>query len=183
MHLDELDTPHLLGDLDGLEDNLDRYQAYFSEHGIGLRPHIKTHKCLAIAHMQMARGAMGITCQKLGEAEVMVTGGVARDVPEGWLGRVSKFCDNLPKAVDEVGATVHLSCFDLSPAVMDLIKSGKVQYTIDQQQRLQGYMPIIVLHLFNQNAGLLPGANIPSGPGFVDKSNASAVASQAGINR
>ena len=59
MHLDELDTPHLLVDLDGLEDNLDRYQAYFSEHGIGLRPHIKTHKCLAIAHMQMARGAMG----------------------------------------------------------------------------------------------------------------------------
>ena len=92
-------------------------------------------------------------------------------------------CDAAAKAVDEVGATVHLSCFDLSPAVMDLIKSGKVQYTIDQQQRLQGYMPIIVLHLYNQNAGLLPGANIPSGPGFVDKSNASAVASQAGINR
>ena len=85
--------------------------------------------------------------------------------------------------MDDVGASVHLSCFDLSPAVMDLIKSGKVQYTIDQQQRLQGYIPIIVLHLYNQNAGLLPGANIPSGPGFVDKSNASAVASQAGINR
>lgn len=92
-------------------------------------------------------------------------------------------CDAAAKAVDAVGATVHLSCFDLSPAVMDLIKSGKVQYTIDQQQRLQGYVPIIVLHLYNQNAGLLPGANIPSGPGFVDKSNASAVASQAGINR
>ncbi len=89
MHLDELDTPHLLVDLDGLEDNLDRYQAYFSEHGIGLRPHIKTHKCLAIAHMQMARGAMGITCQKLGEAEVMVTGGVDRDVliPFNIIGR------------------------------------------------------------------------------------------------
>ena len=92
-------------------------------------------------------------------------------------------CDAAAKAVDDVGASVHLSCFDLSPAVMDLIKSGKVQYTIDQQQRLQGYIPIIVLHLYNQNAGLLPGANIPSGPGFVDKSNASAVASQAGINR
>jgi simple sugar transport system substrate-binding protein len=87
------------------------------------------------------------------------------------------------KAVDEVGSSIHLSCFDLYPEVMDLINSGKVQYTIDQQQRLQGYMPIIVLHLYNQNAGLLPGDNIPSGPGFVDKSNASSVASQAGINR
>ncbi|HJP33922.1 MAG: alanine racemase [Candidatus Latescibacteria bacterium] len=80
MHIDDLDTPHLVVDLDGLEDNLDRYQSYFSSHNIGLRPHIKTHKCLAIAHMQMDRGAMGITCQKLGEAEVMVAGGVNRDV-------------------------------------------------------------------------------------------------------
>ena len=92
-------------------------------------------------------------------------------------------CAAAAKAVDEVGSSIHLSCFDLSPEVMDLINSGKVQYTIDQQQRLQGYMPIIVLHLHNQNAGLLPGDNIPSGPGFVDKSNASSVASQAGINR
>ena len=44
-------------------------------------------------------------------------------------------------------------------------------------------MPIIVLHLYNQNAGLLPGANIPSGPGFVDASNAAGVAAQAGVNR
>ncbi len=66
---------------------------------------------------------------------------------------------------------------------MDLINSGQAAFTIDQQQRLQGYMPIIVLHLYNTNAGMLPGDNIPSGPGFVDKSNASAVASQAGVNR
>ena len=92
-------------------------------------------------------------------------------------------CVAAAKAVAEVGATVHLSCFDLSPDVIDLINSGEVQYAIDQQQRLQGYVPIIVLHLYNTNAGMLPGANIPSGPGFVDKSNASAVAAQAGGNR
>ena len=80
MHIEDLDTPALLVDLDGLEDNLDRYQRYFDEHGIGLRPHIKTHKCVAIAHMQMRRGAIGITCQKLGEAEVMAEGGVDRDI-------------------------------------------------------------------------------------------------------
>ena len=92
-------------------------------------------------------------------------------------------CDAVAKALDDLGMTVHHSCFDLSPAVMDLINAGKVSFTIDQQQRLQGYLPIIVLHLYNNGAGLLPGANIPSGPGFVDKSNASSVAALAGIDR
>jgi len=92
-------------------------------------------------------------------------------------------CDAVSKALDDLGMTVHHSCFDLSPAVMDLINSGKVAFTIDQQQRLQGYLPIIVLHLYNNGAGLLPGANIPSGPGFVDKSNATSVAALAGIDR
>ena len=92
-------------------------------------------------------------------------------------------CTGVQAAIDDLGMSVHHSCFDLSPPVMDLINAGKVQYTIDQQQRLQGYMPIIVLHLYNNGAGLLPGANIPSGPGFVDKSNASSVAALAGVDR
>jgi simple sugar transport system substrate-binding protein len=92
-------------------------------------------------------------------------------------------CAGVQQAIDELGMSVHHSCFDLSPPVMDMINAGKVKYTIDQQQRLQGYMPVIVLHLYNNGAGLLPGANIPSGPGFVDKSNASSVASLAGVDR
>ena len=92
-------------------------------------------------------------------------------------------CVAVDKAVAALGMTVHHSCFDLSPEVMDLINADRVSFTIDQQQRLQGYMPIIVLHLYNNGAGLLPGANIPSGPGFVDKSNASSVAALAGIDR
>lgn len=92
-------------------------------------------------------------------------------------------CAAANKAIKDVGADVHLACFDLSPEVMDMIKAGDAAFTIDQQQRLQGYMPVIVLHLYNTNAGMLPGANIPSGPGFVDASNADSVASQAGVNR
>ncbi len=89
MHIEELDTPALIVDLDGLEENLDRYQRYFDQYGIGLRPHIKTHKCVAIAHMQMRRGAIGITCQKLGEAEIMAAGGIDRDIliPFNIIGR------------------------------------------------------------------------------------------------
>lgn len=92
-------------------------------------------------------------------------------------------CEAASKAIADVGADVHLACFDLSPGVMDLIESGVASFTIDQQQYLQGYMPVIVLHLYNNYAGLLPGANIPSGPGFVDSSNAAAVKEQAGVNR
>jgi simple sugar transport system substrate-binding protein len=92
-------------------------------------------------------------------------------------------CEAAVKAIDAVGADVHLACFDLSPGVMDMIENGQASFTIDQQQRLQGYMPVIVLHLYNNHAGLLPGNNIASGPGFVDKSNAAAVKALAGIDR
>lgn len=92
-------------------------------------------------------------------------------------------CAAANKAIKDVGANVHLACFDLSPEVMDMIQAGDASFTIDQQQRLQGYIPVIVLHLYNTNAGMLPGANIPSGPGFVDASNAASVKSQAGVNR
>ena len=92
-------------------------------------------------------------------------------------------CEAAVKAIEDVGADVHLACFDLSPGVMDMIENGQAAFTIDQQQRLQGYMPVIVLHLYNNHAGLLPGANIPSGPGFVDKSNAASVKALAGVDR
>lgn len=89
MRVDELDTPVLTIDLDALEENLARYQNYYDEHNMGLRPHIKTHKTLAIAHRQMAQGAIGLTCQKLGEAEVMAAGGLNVDIliPFNILGR------------------------------------------------------------------------------------------------
>ena len=54
-------------------------QGYCDEHSLAFRPHIKTHKLPAIAHMQLRAGAVGITCQKLGEAEVMEAAGV-RDI-------------------------------------------------------------------------------------------------------
>src|SRR3990170_2856600 len=89
MRVEDLDTPTLTIDLDALEENLDRYQRYFHEHNIGLRSHIKTHKTLAIAAMQMAKGAIGLTCQKTGEAEEMVNGGLAVDIliPYNIVGR------------------------------------------------------------------------------------------------
>ena len=76
MHVSELETPVPVVDLDVLEANLARMQAYCDKHGLLLRPHIKTHKSPEIAKMQLAVGAIGITCQKLTEAEVMADAGL-----------------------------------------------------------------------------------------------------------
>ncbi len=75
MQRDDLDTPALTVDLDIMEDNIRRLQAYCDAHGLALRPHIKTHKIPAIAHRQIRAGARGIACQKLGEAEVFAAAG------------------------------------------------------------------------------------------------------------
>ncbi len=79
MQIDKLDTPVTVVDLDRLEANITRFQRYLDEHGIANRPHIKTHKIPEIAHMQLNAGAIGITCQKIGEAEVMAQAGI-RDI-------------------------------------------------------------------------------------------------------
>jgi len=77
MHIDDLETPVPVIDLDRVERNLAKMQAYCDQHGLKLRPHIKTHKLPMFAHRQMALGAAGITCQKLGEAEVMADAGLS----------------------------------------------------------------------------------------------------------
>jgi D-serine deaminase-like pyridoxal phosphate-dependent protein len=70
-----IDTPAAVVDLDRLERNLLRWQTETDRLGISNRPHMKTHRCTAIARRQLELGAVGLTCQKLGEAEVMVDGG------------------------------------------------------------------------------------------------------------
>jgi D-serine deaminase-like pyridoxal phosphate-dependent protein len=76
MKREQIDTPALLIDLDRMERNIRRLQTFLEQNGIHNRPHIKTHKIPAIAHMQLAAGAIGITCQKLGEVEVMADAGI-----------------------------------------------------------------------------------------------------------
>lgn len=73
--LDVLNTPAVLVDLDVARRNIERFQSYADAHGLKVRPHIKTHKLPAIAAMQLEAGAIGITCQKVSEAEAMVAGG------------------------------------------------------------------------------------------------------------
>lgn len=117
-------TPALVIDLDVVERNIARVQAACDAAGLANRPHIKTHKSPVIAAMQVAAGAKGITCQKLGEAEVMADGGLDdilisyNILGEEKLGRLGKLAarvkmtvsadnavviDGLPRAADIAG--------------------------------------------------------------------------------
>jgi len=72
----DVDTPFLWADLDKLESNIKQLATLFSEAGVQWRPHIKGIKVPAIAHKALKAGAIGVTCAKLGEAEVMVDAGI-----------------------------------------------------------------------------------------------------------
>src|SRR5918993_3997314 len=68
-------TPSVVINLDRVERNIAKLQAACDAAGVANRPHIKTHKSPVLAKMQRDAGAKGITCQKLGEAEVMADAG------------------------------------------------------------------------------------------------------------
>ena len=80
MMLSELETPAVTIHLDRMERNIRRTQAELDKHGRANRPHIKTHKIPAIAKLQMEAGAIGITCQKLGEVEEFIESGLVDDI-------------------------------------------------------------------------------------------------------
>lgn len=79
-------------------------------------------------------------------------------------------------AIKAAGGGQTLATFDLSPAVLDAIQADELAFAIDQQQYLQGYLPVVFLYLYNVNANTV-GGGLPvlTGPGFVDKTNAADV--------
>lgn len=73
---DGIETPCLVIDLDIVERNAERMAAQMSASGVALRPHVKTHKSVRLAQLQLRHGAVGVTVGTLGEAEVMADGGI-----------------------------------------------------------------------------------------------------------
>lgn len=74
--IDQLDTPSLLLNMNRLEENVQRIVDFTTTNEVNYRPHIKTHKSVDLAKMQMEKGAVGITVATVGEAEVMSAGGI-----------------------------------------------------------------------------------------------------------
>jgi simple sugar transport system substrate-binding protein len=83
-------------------------------------------------------------------------------------------------AIKGASSSAKLATFDLSPDVIKDIQAGTIEFAIDQQQYLQGYLPIVFLKLYKENLNTV-GGGLPvlTGPGFVDKSNAATVAKLA----
>ena len=80
------------------------------------------------------------------------------------------------EAVEGLGliGKVKLATFDLSQGILESVRDGKMEFAIDQQQYLQGYLPIVLLRLYKK-FGLMPGADVLTGPGLVTKENAASV--------
>jgi simple sugar transport system substrate-binding protein len=83
-----------------------------------------------------------------------------------------------------LGGKVKLATFDLSKDVLNAIKAGEMEFAIDQQQFLQGYLPIVFL-TYDKLYGLVPGGGQPvlTGPGIVDKTNVDTVIANTGTTR
>jgi D-serine deaminase-like pyridoxal phosphate-dependent protein len=79
----DLETPALCVDLEKMEQNIKVVHQALKGTGIGLRPHVKTHKCPAIAKMQMSAGAVGVCAAKLSESEVMLNNGISKVLMTG----------------------------------------------------------------------------------------------------
>jgi simple sugar transport system substrate-binding protein len=80
-------------------------------------------------------------------------------------------------AAKETSSKATIATFDLNPDVVNAIKTGQVAFAVDQQQYEQGYLPIVILKLYHDNANTVGGGQpVLTGPGFVDKSNVDKVA-------
>lgn len=113
-----IDTPALVVDEERLRRNLALMADLAKAYGVTLRPHAKTHKSPIIARMQLEQGAVGLTCAKLGEADVFIREGGVRDiliaypiVGEAKIARLLALMDeaHITVVVDSLGAAEALS--------------------------------------------------------------------------
>ncbi len=70
---------------------------------------------------------------------------------------------------------MKIATFDLSPDVLDAIEAGNMLFAIDQQQYLQGYLPVVLLTLYNTNLNTIANPVLMTGPGFVTQDTAARV--------
>ena len=112
-----MDTPTLVIDLDAFERNLDRMAAFGRTTGTAIRPHAKTHKSPEVARLQLERGAIGLCCAKLGEAEIFADAGLGplhittEIAGEEKIARLVALCHRAPVMVavddEEVAHALH----------------------------------------------------------------------------
>lgn len=115
--IEDLDTPAVILDIDVCQRNIDRMADFFSDKPCKLRPHFKNHKCTTLMRRQLAREAVGVTCAKVSEAEVLVEAGftdilIANQVV-GPL-KVHRLLSLLDRAEVRVAVDCEANCRELS---------------------------------------------------------------------
>ena len=76
------------------------------------------------------------------------------------------------RALEEIdNPEITFVTFDTSPEILDAIESGTILFAIDQQQYMQGYLPVVLLALYHRNENLLAHEYLQTGPGFITKNN------------
>jgi D-serine deaminase-like pyridoxal phosphate-dependent protein len=115
VNLRDLPTPCVLVDRARVERNIERMQAAASGRGLHLRPHAKTHKSIAFARRQIERGAAGVCCAKIGEAEVFAVAGIA-DI-------------RIPYPLNPVNA----------PRILALLDKARISFIVDHPDVARGW--------------------------------------------
>ncbi len=145
MTRDEIPTPALLLDLDRFERNLATMAAHVRGAGKAIRPHAKTHKCPEIARRQIAAGARGVACAKLGEAEVMARAGVrgllitTEVVTATGLGRLTRLVAEAPDTMVVVDNAENVATLARAAADAGIVVSVLVD--VDVGNRRTGIAP------------------------------------------
>lgn len=123
MRVEEIDTPALVVDLERMERNIATMARFFASSSAKLRPHWKTPKCAEVAQRQLAAGAIGITCAKLGEAEALAAAGVRTSVlianqlvGARKLQRLVALARELPELIVTVDSAAQIDALDAALA-------------------------------------------------------------------
>jgi len=142
---DDLPTPALLVDLDLMEANLQRMSRFAREAPLGLRPHVKTHKCPEIARRQVAAGAVGVCVAHLGEAEAMADVGIpgilitSQQVGARKIDRLIRLTRRAPDTLSVVDHPSHALALDDAARAASIVLD--VLIDIDPAQRRAGIPP------------------------------------------
>jgi D-serine deaminase-like pyridoxal phosphate-dependent protein len=133
MNIESIDTPAVLVDLNRMERNLSRAAAYARQHGLALRPHVKTHKSPRVASAQIALGATGLTCATPHEAEVMA--GVSTDLlvayPPVGAARAKRIAELPPEVTVTVALDSERAVHEIAQAATNAKRTVGVLVELD----------------------------------------------------
>lgn len=158
-----LDTPCMVVNERTMQLNIDEMQAQANSFGVHLRPHIKTHKTPQIALRQIAAGAIGITCAKLGEAEVMVDAGIT-DVLIAYptIGdlKIKRLLSLMERARIVVAVDSREAAAALSQAMSAAERTLEVYIEVDTGQHRSGVLAGSPTVTFGIDVARLPGLRL-----------------------